>query len=542
MSAYYPTPSHNTDVRFGKSIVLVAILLLIIPALLVRVPPLLDYPNHYVRLWLIAGGVNLPPLSQMYAFSWSGAWTNIAIDLIAWVLGGLVPVTVIGPLVLMLAITLRPLGIMMLGQSLFGTARWWHVLCFILAWNWALIAGFINFEISLGLALLSAALDVRLARHGAGVLVPLRIIAGATTLVAHPFGYLFYAALISGLALGPSFIALRSLQGLRQAFVRIVLACLPITVPAIILILFAPALPGGNTAHHAIVWQQPTISAHISILLTGIKTYRFSVDAIFGVLLASPIFLALILHRLRFHAGLLIITIVLTIGSLLMPQLFFGAAGVDTRLPCMVALCLGVAVLPDFGFSRRGAAVATALAMLVVAGRTAWIGHVWLARQSDFASLERVLKHIPAGASVLPMEHLPAAAQIRQAPIGRFLGGINPLFWHEPTLAIMDRHAFVPNLFTAAGEQPIRVLPPWNDISAAAGPIEPVNQLGNPDLLTAPYLGRWHECFDYILVVNADMPNAKGPLPQSPAIVPVADEGFARLYKITHDSQTKACH
>ena len=43
-------------------------------------PPLLDYPNHFARIWLLAGGAGAQPVSGFYAVDWSGAWTNIGID------------------------------------------------------------------------------------------------------------------------------------------------------------------------------------------------------------------------------------------------------------------------------------------------------------------------------------------------------------------------------------------------------------------------------------------------------------------------------
>jgi len=518
---------------FRLAVVTCAILVSVIPATLVRIPPILDYPNHYVRLWLITGGARLPPVARMYAVDWTYASTNIAIDLVAWALKGIAPVSVIGPIVLMLAIILRPLGIILLGQTLYKSARWWHVLCFVLAWNWVLIAGYLNFEISLGLAMLGAAVDVRWTKYGHAVLVPLRIAISGVVLVAHPFGLIFYAALLVGLAFGESFAPLLSACNLRRAILRIFISCLPTLVPVVALVMLAPVLPGGHDKGHPFVttWQEPTVSAHVSMLLIGLKTYNVSIDAIFGTILALPVLIALIHNRLRIHAGLLVVTIVLTVAALLMPSMIFGIAGVDTRLPGMIALSFSVAVLPDFRFSRRVAACAIATAMLVVAARSAWIGRIWLERQADFASLSRALQQVPQGAAILPLEHMPSAQDLTRAPVGRFLGN-NPLFWHYPTLAIMDRRDFEPTLFAAAGQQPIRVLPPWNALAVAAGPIAPIDKVGDPNQRVAPYLNRWSDCFDYILVVNADMPNAGGPLLASPIIVLMKNEGFAELYRV----------
>jgi len=43
-----------------------ALAILLLPILAVAVPPLVDYPNHLVRMWLIAGGAQEPPLDGIY--------------------------------------------------------------------------------------------------------------------------------------------------------------------------------------------------------------------------------------------------------------------------------------------------------------------------------------------------------------------------------------------------------------------------------------------------------------------------------------------
>lgn len=534
MSAENPGRPLGSDAR-SVAALFVAVLLSVAPAMLVRIPPVLDYPNHYVRLWLLTGGVDHPPLSRIYAVDWSRASANMAMDWVAVGLSGIVPAGIAAASMLALAIALPPLGLALLGRRVFGAFHWWHVACFVLAWNWVLLAGFVDFEIALGLALVGAALDLRLAKHGPAALVPLRIAVGGVVFAAHAFGFLFYAALLCGLALGPTLAPLLSPGAAGRAALRAVLACLPLAAPVLLLLVLAPTLAGetGDAPPSAIVLQERSVFAYASMLLTGLKTYRFSVDIVFGLLLALPVLAALLLRRLRVHAGLAVTGVVLTVGAILVPRVILDSHGIETRLPCMVALTFAVAVLPDLRLPRRWAAMAAAVAALVVAARAGWIGYVWLDRQSDVASVDRALAHVPPGAAVLPLEHLPAAADIARAPLGRFFGSRTPTYWHYPTLAIMGRRAFVPHLFTAAGKQPLRVLPPWDSISVPDGPLAPVDKLGDPSTLAGPYLGRWRECFDYILVVNADMPNAGGPLPASPAIAPVADEGFARLYRIS---------
>ena len=64
-----------------------------------------------------------------------------------------------------------------------------------------------------------------------------------------------------------------------------------------------------------------------------------------------------------------------------------------------------------------------------------------------------------------------------------------------------------------------------------------VNALADPAVLArsvgrAPYLRAWRERFDFALVLNADMRDDNGPFTPPAGVELVADEGFARLYRI----------
>lgn len=139
---------------------------LIIPVAAVRMPPLIDYPNHVSRLWLLGGGAAMPPMPSFYAVEWAGL-TNVGIDLLAVPLTRLFSAETIGAFYLALGLVLAPLGTAMLNRRLHGPLNWWALAFPLLAWNGALLAGFLNFVIGLGVALIAAALDDSLARRGA---------------------------------------------------------------------------------------------------------------------------------------------------------------------------------------------------------------------------------------------------------------------------------------------------------------------------------------------------------------------------------------
>src|SRR5579864_3872613 len=76
---------------------------LLVPLMLVDVPPLLDYPNHLARAYLLAFGSGDPFLSHMYAAHWA-IIPNLATDLILPPLLLILPVHFVGRIVVAIAI------------------------------------------------------------------------------------------------------------------------------------------------------------------------------------------------------------------------------------------------------------------------------------------------------------------------------------------------------------------------------------------------------------------------------------------------------
>lgn len=503
----------------------------------VPMPALFDYHNHFARLWLLGGGVEQPPLDTMFAVDWSGASTNIGIDLLGAALGGLVPAETLLPALLCVALVLPPLGLVLLHRRIWDGWHWWQVGFGLLAWNTTVLEGFLNFHIGLGLALLGAAADPALQRLHAAATFALRAAIGAVTLVVHPFAALFHVVLLGALALGPRPLEARGAARLRAAL----LAGAAPAVPVLMLVLFAPALPGADqAAGERMMWTGYAPRAKLDTLLTAIWTYGLRRDLAFIGLLALPVGWALATGRLAVHGGLLLAAVALGLLALVTPAKLAGAWQADTRFPAMAVLAAVAALRPGPGAPRAAMALAGAL-LLLVAARGAWILSIWEERRGDVAAVERALAHVPAGAAVLPMEHRFSWKLWRpgepRPPRGRHVGPGNPTTWHLATLAVPRRRAFVPTVFAARGKQPLRVLPPWDAIAQQDAELVSPSLLPDPDpaLLrrsSADYVRHWRTHFDVLLLLNADLPDSGGGMPPLPELELMADEGFARIYRI----------
>ena len=513
---------------------------LVLPVALTHMPPLLDYPNHLARMWLLAGGTEQAPLDGIYGVDWAGASTNLGIDLLAATVGRLVGGWTLAPLLLGAAVLLPPLGAVLLNRAVFGGWHWWQAGFAVLAWNSTLLAGFLNFQIGLGLALLAAAMDpAALRRAGPLGAAALRVGWGAALLVIHPFAAGFYGVLLAGLAFGADHgQPIGRTQFARRIWQAAKAAGLGVGLPVVAFLLLAPTLPSGYAPAGVYdLWTGYRPGNKALMLVSAVATYDLRVDIVFALLLWAGARLAASGPLLRFHAGLMLSALGLVILAVLVPATLGTTTVVDGRFSTMAVLLAAAAFRPGLRSARAAQVMAVAL-MLLALTRTGWIASVWQERQADVVAVEDALALVPAGAAVLPMQH--PGKEGAKLPRGRELAVGLPVFWHLPSLAVPLRHAFVPTLFAVPGKQPLRVLPPWAEMSVQEGVAAPVRYLH--DFFPTPkgsfevgYLVHWRAHFDYMLVLNADVPDADDEA-STPGLELLADRGFARLYRILRDA------
>jgi hypothetical protein len=504
---------------------------LAIPALLVSTPPLFDYANHLVRLWLISGGADAPPLSEMYAPSWGQAFTNVGIDYLGAVLGRIMPATAVGTGLLVLAIILPPLGAMALNRATFGGLHWSQIAILFFAWNATVIAAFLNFHIGLGLALIGAALEPHLAGSNAVLRACCRLAIATLVLVVHMFGLLYYCALLAALGLGRDLHALASWRGLVDRSIAAAIAAGTAAAPALLLIALAPALPGAHTdaVGNAPLWDF-SFANKLYVLLSPIATYWLPVDLAFTLALVAPLAALSFIGRLEVHAGLMLVAGIMVLLALLAPTAVAGTWWIDNRFPLMATLALLAGLRPSANLSRRAAIALPVLLASIVVARTGWVAAVWLERQSDVAAVARAVEPVPAGAALLPLDNVDEAAGLAAHPLGRLFHNGHPTYWSYPVLAIMWRQAFVPNLFWAAGKQPLTVLAPWNEITYPEDGLWRSSILAVPDQAPS-HFRQWRQRYQFVLLLNADV-GSGADLSHVPELRLERDEGFARLYRI----------
>ena len=185
----------QTRIAWWSALIAFCVVLLA-PLAVVDVPPLLDYPNHLARAYVLAHGQQDPHLSQMYAPHWA-VIPNLAVDLILPPLLSVMPVHIAGRLMLAAALVLPVIGAVLYSHTAFGRRSYWSIAVCLVAYNGLFLLGFVNFQLGIGLALVCAAAWLRWRETNPAATVALGTICAVILFFSHLMGLLFFIILLA---------------------------------------------------------------------------------------------------------------------------------------------------------------------------------------------------------------------------------------------------------------------------------------------------------------------------------------------------------
>jgi hypothetical protein len=503
-------------------------LALVAPFFAVDVPPVLDYPNHLARLYVLAFGASDPVLRTMYAPHWQIV-PNLAIDLIGPPLMQVMPVSVVGRLLLALSAIVPVGGVVLYHRAAFGRWSLWPLAAGLVAYNGAFLLGFMNFLYSVGLAFAVAAVWIQLSQRRLAAAVGAAALGNLALFFCHLLGVLFFMLLIAAHELAEVVAARAAGQPVgRRILVRAGALLLALAPVAALYQVSAMADATGPT-----VWDIPI--RRVFHLLVPFATYDATLTWVSAVVVVEAI--VLIRRHLRFDAGSAVAFCALGIAYLFAPAQMKSGAVIDLRLPVMMGFLLFAGIEPVL--SRKvGTVLAAALGVLLVA-RTACVVSVWFDHRHDLAELRATYASVEAGAKVMAVTATKTASPDYRAhePRGRELPFLFRTDEHLPALMLIERHAFWPLLFADPHQQPLAVLPPYDQLADPLGEPQDYHLLADADPArkyrgVPAYLGRLDD-FDYVLLLNAGATESSGPWAARLDLVKRTD--VAALYRVRHD-------
>jgi hypothetical protein len=397
--------------RSGAALGLAAALTLaaVLPVWTVAHPPLQDYPYHLVRAQILAEWSN-PRFDYPATFSRDLFPTPyILVDYLLAGLGGWLTVPVAGKVVLALYLALLPWSLLWLLCGIDRQRAPLALLGLPLAYNWHFHMGFLNYSLSLPLALLTLGWWWRQrGRWGGAALAGLA--AGITIvylLHLYTWGLLLLVLAVMALAR----------PGRGRELVRLGLAALPGL--ALLLALLARA-PGEREPHAwLLLYGNPLQRAEL--VLGSLISFSLRWEGLVlacGLLVAVPLLVAG--WRRGVPAEIPWALAALALLFLLLPDHVGDVYYISNRVPFFAfLLAVPLLALPAGPHLRRLAVAALVTLALLQLGGMAWRYRQIDARLSAYAA---VLAEIPATARAGFRAHRPSMREGRIAPAAIFGG------------------------------------------------------------------------------------------------------------------------
>jgi hypothetical protein len=394
------------------------ILLAFIPLAYPAIPPLVDVGGHMGRYKVAAELAHNPILQQWFSFHWLPIG-NLGVDLLVVPLSRLIGIELATKLVVMSIPPLTVAGMLWVAREVHNRLPPTVAFALPLAFGHPFMFGFVNFSLSMALALLAFGLWLRMGRLGksklrALIFVPISFV----IFFAHTFGWgtlglmCFSAECVRQHDRGWSWWK----AILRGAFHASVMA-----LPMLLVVLWRTEATGGLT-HRWFDWDYKW-----EYLLRMFRDRWDAFDiASAAIVLAVPVF-ALVHPRLTLSRNLAFSGLILAATYVLLPRIVFGSAYADMRLVPFAAAIFILAV--RFKAETRlplasWLAVAAVSFMLVrLAGTTASMAIAWNRQAVQL----RALDHIERGSRVAVLvwdrcerwslrrsDHLGAIATVRK--------------------------------------------------------------------------------------------------------------------------------
>jgi len=415
-------PAVGNILRLVAVVILAAAIL--VPIWSAAFPPLLDYPNHLARSFVLAH-LNDPAFtfSRFYRADW-GAYPYLGMDASLAFLGRLFAIETAGRVFLSLCALALPAAAWFFLQQVNpgddATALW----ALLIACNVFFLEGFLNFDLSLAVGFLALGLWLRwLANHSIA-----RWVAALATFTALYFTHLLGFA-IAGLVVV-------AYLGFERRPLRDWIWSGVLALPGMAFYLHSSrvGLSLQNIVFHGIAEKLESLG----IILHG---YSPALDLI-SLIALGVWFLAAWWRNseFRWNGRWLAIAAFLFILFWAIPWMWGESSDLDIR----VLPVLFVVILATVRVGRRAKWLA-AIPLLLFASRTVNMTQHFAAAQMELAGLARSFEAVPRGALVLPI------VEGDQDPIER-------PFTHFWAYGVIRRGWFSPYLMDTAGETPMRII------------------------------------------------------------------------------------
>jgi hypothetical protein len=419
------------------ALILVVLFLSGLPILIVDVPPLIDLPGHMARYTVQVDLASSPALQQFYGFKWS-LIGNLGVDLLVMPLAWLFGIEPAVKIIVFAIPVLTCAGLLWVAHEVHGRIPPTAYFALPFAYSFPFLYGFVNFALSMALALLAFGLWLRLGRLErlklrALLFIPISMLLWLT----HAFGWgalgvlAFSAELIRQHDKGRGFVAVVFHAGVQA---------LSLTPPFLLMIIWRSGNVVGRTTGF-FLWKKK-----YEWLTMVLRDRWHTFDTISLLIVIFVILAGILTPRLSLSRHLTATVLFLSVVFALLPWKILGSAYADMRLaPFLFAIAiLAVRMKPTASRRMAGILAVAAIGFFVVrlGGNTASFHLYDKLYQRNLAALD----HVPYGARLVSFAGKPCRSPWYMERLE-----------HLPAMAVVRRHAFSNDQWVVPGAQLITV-------------------------------------------------------------------------------------
>ena len=476
--------------------------IVLLPIAMVKVPGLEDYPNHLARMYILSHYNESESLQRFYEVRWQPI-PYLGMDATFVLLSRIASIYDAGRVFVGLCVLLPVFSVAALHYSIHGRLSLVPAAAFLLSYNALLLWGFLVYLPVLCLAVIVFAGWIATTHWSRRR----RLIAFSFLATLLYLGHLvaFGAYCLMVLCFEVFRAGKAGLQVWRKTMVEWVFAALQ-AAPAIVLAM-------NTAAERPFVGPVETnygrIIDKIRMILSPILFLQSRTEIIFGSVAIIVLILGRLTGRLKLAPELFQIFLVVGVLSLCVPLRLFGVFGMDFRLPLLAAMLLLSAISTT---NRAGVFFRNTMlcgVILLTAIRSALISSELGKVDLQIAELRQVISTMPRGMRLLTIDVSRSSNPMRSDSVH--------VSYHAPLVALIDRDAFVPTLFTGLGtvkpkpELEMLSTPDGDPYPGLADLVDGYGKSADPSVdIPSGEGGRiywwgWERNFDYVLVMHYGM-------------------------------------
>ena len=409
-----------------RAFVVIATIITIVPLLWPEIPPLVDLPGHMGRYRVQLTPLDRAPwLADWYDFQWS-LIGNLGIDLLVVPFAKLFGLELGVKLIVISIPALTVAGLLWIAREVHGRIPPTALFALPLAYSYPFQFGFVNFALSMALALCLFALWLRMARLGsirtrAIIFVPISCLLW----LCHTFGW----GVLGVLAFSAEMIRQHDVRKDAgsgrwvESWLRAGINCVPLALPMVLMIFWRSGDHVTGQTADWFNWQ-----AKVAWVMMVLRD-RWELWDIIGVaVLFLILFKAVRDPAIEYSRNLGLSALFLAAVFVLLPRIVFGSAYADMRLAPFVVAIAVVAIRPRLAMTVRHASVLAVLGLAFFLARTAGTTISYWQFDRDYDTELAALEKLPEGARLVSfvgtncrnewkmsrLEHLPAIALERR--------------------------------------------------------------------------------------------------------------------------------